>query len=69
MLDLGSRDLSPHAINQETELRAVYPRELIISSIGKKAWILLLEQSENKLGATSTHPSPCSLRGLFYRIY
>lgn len=50
MLSLGSRDLSPRAINQETELCAFCPLELIISSIGKKAWILLLEQSENKSG-------------------
>lgn len=45
-------------MNQDTALGDVCPRELIISSIGKMAWILLQEQSENKLGEGATYPSP-----------
>lgn len=54
----GSGDVSPRAMNQDTELSEVCPQELIISSIGKKAWILLQEQSGNKLGEGATYPPP-----------
>lgn len=50
MVGRGGGDVSLCAMNQDTELNEVCPQELIISSIGKKAWILLQEQSENKLG-------------------
>lgn len=40
-LSLGYGDLSPCAINQETELCAVCPQELIISSIGKEGLDLI----------------------------
>lgn len=61
MLGLGNRDVSLRATKQDAALSEVCPRELIISSMGKKAGILLQEQSENKLGEGATCPSPRAL--------
>lgn len=62
----GGGDLSPRAINQETELRAVCPRELIISSIGKEGLDLITGTKWEQIGShfhspPSTPTPACSL--------
>lgn len=74
----GGGDLSPRAINQETELRAVCPRELIISSIGKEGLDLITGTKWEQIGSHFHSPPPppppgllsaLGGGGLFYRIW
>lgn len=58
MLSLGHRDLSPCAINQEMELCAVCPQELIISSIGKEGLDLITGTKREQIGSHFHTPLP-----------